>query len=242
MINVTADLDDEIANANDVVASLQETELPALLADFRGLSYSLGGEQQEQAEAMGALAAGFLFALFGMYALMAIAFKSYLQPLIIMIAIPFGTVGALWGHMIMGYDLSLMSMMGIVALAGVVVNDSLVLISAINEYRDDGMTPYQAALAGGHRRFRPIMLTSLTTFFGLMPMMLETSVQARFLIPMAISLGFGVMFVTFVALGIVPAVYVMVEDLRALLRRIGAFLFDRDEAVDHGPLVAEPAE
>jgi multidrug efflux pump subunit AcrB len=148
-----------------------------------------------------------------MYALLAIPFRSYIQPVIIMSAIPFGIVGAVMGHFIMGYELSIISMMGIIALSGVVVNDSLVLIDAANTYRAEGLSPVDAVVKAGRRRMRPILLTSLTTFFGLLPMIWETSPQAKFLIPMAISLGFGVLFATIIVLLLVPALYILVEDL-----------------------------
>lgn len=154
-----------------------------------------------------------------MFALMAVAFRSYAQPIVVLFAIPFGLVGAVGGHMLMGYDLSLISILGIVALAGVVVNDSLVLIAAVNDYRREGLDPLESVASGGARRFRPILLTSLTTFFGLTPMILETSVQARFLIPMAISLGFGVLFVTVITLVIVPAAYMAVEDVKQMSKK-----------------------
>lgn len=148
-----------------------------------------------------------------MYAMLAIPFKSYVQPVIVMLAIPMGVVGAVFGHFVMGYEMSMISAFGVVALAGVVVNDSLVMIDAINKFRDGGMTAWEAAKQGGVRRLRPILLTSLTTFFGLAPMILETSVQARFLIPMAISLGFGVLFATAAILLLGPPVYMIIEDL-----------------------------
>jgi multidrug efflux pump subunit AcrB len=130
-------------------------------------------------------------------------------------------VGAILGHLLLGYDMSLMSMMGFVALAGVAVNDSLVLVSAINDFRrDEGLDAQQGVMAAGVRRFRPILLTSLTTFLGLTPMILETSVGARFLIPMAISLGFGVLFATFITLLVVPSLYLIIEDIKALVLRL----------------------
>ncbi|QDG54202.1 efflux RND transporter permease subunit [Persicimonas caeni] len=219
VVDVTADVDTDVTSGNEVTASLEQNYLPELLADYPGLSYELTGEQQEQAETMAALGKGFLIALLVMFALMAIAFRSYAQPIVVLFAIPFGLVGALGGHMLMGYDLSLISILGIVALAGVVVNDSLVLIAAVNDYRREGRDPLESVASGGARRFRPILLTSLTTFFGLMPMILETSVQARFLIPMAISLGFGVLFVTVITLVIVPAAYMAVEDVKQLSKK-----------------------
>jgi multidrug efflux pump subunit AcrB len=220
VVDVTADVDTDVTSGNEVTASLQSAFLPELMADYPGLSYELSGEQQEQRETMAALGQGFMIALLVMFGLMAVAFRSYLQPLVILFAIPFGLVGAVGGHLLMGYNLSLISVLGIVALSGVVVNDSLVLIAAVNDYRKEGQEPLEAVASGGARRFRPILLTSLTTFFGLMPMILETSVQARFLIPMAISLGFGVLFVTVITLVIVPAGYMATEDVKNFAKKM----------------------
>ena len=163
-------------------------------------------------------------ALLAMFGLLAVAFKSYVRPIIIMLAIPFGLVGAIVGHVIMGFDLSMISMMGIVALSGIVVNDSLILIVAIDRTRSEGASAFEAAVAGGIRRFRPILLTSITTFLGLAPMIMETSVQARFLIPMAVSLGFGVLFATVITLVLVPAVYLTLEDVLAKVRALRAWM------------------
>ncbi|MFN3197191.1 MAG: efflux RND transporter permease subunit [Bradymonadia bacterium] len=217
ILNVTADVDRSVANADKVLSSLTTQVMPQLKADFPGLEFEFGGERRERNDSLASLGIGFIFALLCIYGLLAIPFRSYLQPAIVMSVIPFGLVGAVVGHMVLGYDLSIISMFGIVALAGIVVNDSLILVVSINEMRDEGMSPYEAVVAGGARRFRPILLTSLTTFFGLMPMIFEPSVQARFLIPMAISLGFGVLFVTFIVLIIVPAIYCILEDVRGLL-------------------------
>jgi multidrug efflux pump subunit AcrB len=215
--HVKADVEESGAVTPGIVNdSLVAEILPKLQAEYPGLHYDLGGENREQRESLQSLANGFQLALLGIFALLAIPFRSYSQPVVVMAAIPFGAVGAILGHLIMGYDLSMISMMGIVALSGVVVNDSLVLIHAANRNRREGVGAYDAIHAAGVRRFRPILLTSLTTFLGLMPMILETSVQARFMIPMAISLGFGVMFATFVILLIVPALYLLLEDLRGL--------------------------
>ena len=213
-ISVTADVADEDSNSNEINAQIRQRELPQLLADIPGLAYSLGGEQERQAETMGALGLGFILALIVMFSMLAVAFHSYTQPILVMSAIPFGMVGAVWGHVVMGFSLSLMSMMGLIALSGVVVNDSLILIVSINRYREGGMSTWEAVVAGGARRFRPILLTSLTTFFGLAPMILETSVQARFLVPMAVSLGFGVLVATMIMLLIVPCSYLILEDAR----------------------------
>jgi multidrug efflux pump subunit AcrB len=174
----------------------------------------LVGRQRERDESMASLGPMYMVALVMIFALLAIPFRSYVQPLIVMSAIPFGILGAVLGHVIMGYGLSFISIMGMVALSGVVVNDSLVLVDAVNRYRRAGLSPYDALVRGASRRLRPILLTSLTTFFGLMPMIFETSRQAKFLIPMAISLGFGALFVTVIVLIVVPCLYLTVEALR----------------------------
>lgn len=219
VVHVTADVG-EGANANRIVEQVLADVVPGVVADHPGVVVTMGGDQRSQSESLGALRSGLLLALVAMFALMAIPFRSYVQPLIIMTAIPFSFVGAILGHLFMGYDLSLMSAMGLVALAGVAVNDSLVYVDAANELRRGGMGLIDAVRAAGVRRFRPIMLTSLTTFFGLVPMILEPSVQARFLIPMALSLGFGVLFCTFTTLLIVPALYVILEDARSVVERV----------------------
>ncbi len=213
MISVSAQLAPGVPSSREVLRSLDEEHFGPLRAKYPGLELELAGAQREQREALGALLLNYVIALFVMYALLAIPFRSYAQPLIIMSAIPFGLVGAVIGHVLMGYTLSVISLFGVVALSGVVVNDSLVLIDATNGARARGLSAVDAVVWGATRRLRPILLTSLTTFFGLMPMILETSVQARFMIPMAISLGFGVLFTTFVILVLVPALYMILEDI-----------------------------
>ncbi|MCS6797151.1 MAG: efflux RND transporter permease subunit [Myxococcota bacterium] len=209
-VRVTADV---VPGADEqrVVESIQSTLLPGLLAEYPGLRWRPGGQQQARGESMAALGRGFLLAVLAMFAMLAVPLRSYVQPLVVLSAIPFAFVGALWGHLVLGYDLSLMSMMGMVALAGVAVNDSVVLVDAVNRLRADGMNPIDALVQAGQRRLRPIVLTSLTTFFGLMPLILEPSVQARFLIPMAVSLGCGVLACTFSTLLLVPALYRIVQ-------------------------------
>lgn len=201
-----------------VMAALNGTVLPQLARDFPGLTYGYQGRQASLKESSTGLFSGFGLALIVIYFLLAIPFRSYIQPMIVMIAIPFGVVGAILGHMAMGYNLSLMSMMGIVALSGVVVNDSLVLIDYANRRRQEGDTPFEAIRAAGVRRFRPIILTTLTTFGGLAPMIFETSRQARFMIPMALSLGYGILFATVITLLLVPCLYLLIEDFRAWIR------------------------
>lgn len=216
-INVSAEVDEAQVTANEVLADLEANFLPELLAPYRNaVSYSLEGEQRSQMESMEALGKGYLAALFVIYVLMAIPFKSYVQPLIVMSAVPFGVVGAVWGHVFMDLSMSILSMCGIVALTGVVVNDSLVLVSFINQHRNDGLALHKAILEAGVVRFRPILLTSLTTAAGVTPLMLERSVQAQFLIPMAVALAFGVLFATFITLALVPSIYLILEDFRRI--------------------------
>ncbi len=217
VINVSAAVDEEQANAQQIISALKRGLLPQLAADYPGLTWDMEGEEKERRESMASMSKGFLLALVAIFSLLAIPFRSYSQPLLIMAAIPFGMIGAVLGHIIMGYNLSLLSLFGLVALSGVVVNDSLLLIDKTNSNRRAGMSIYDAIIAAGSRRFRPILLTSLTTFFGLMPMMTETSMQARFLIPMAISLGFGILFATGITLLLVPVLYLILEDFRRLI-------------------------
>ncbi len=217
VVTVTADVDAAAANANEINQELRTSVLPSLVRDFPGLVFSFEGEQRNQQESMGSLKTNFIVAQLAIFALLAIPFRSYLQPLIVMSAIPFGLVGAVVGHVIMGYNLSLLSIFGMVALTGVVVNDSLIMVDLINRERARGISLNQAIRDSGTRRFRPIMLTTATTFLGLSPMILETSLQARFLIPMAISLGFGIVFATTITLILVPVLYKILDDIRTLL-------------------------
>jgi multidrug efflux pump subunit AcrB len=207
-----------MGETSQVQAALSSTLLPELARTFPGLSYGYEGRQADMKESMQSLIGGFVLSMLAIYFLLAIPFRSYSQPLIVMIAIPFGIVGAILGHLLMGYNLSLMSMMGIVALAGVVVNDSLVLIDYANRQRRDGAGAVDAIRFAGLRRFRPIILTTLTTFGGLAPMIFEHSRQARFMIPMALSLGFGILFATVITLILVPCLYLLIEDFHQWMR------------------------
>lgn len=212
--NVTADIN-PIGESGRMKAEVENVLLPQLMQDFPGLSAGFEGRQAEFAESFESLKSNFLIALIIIYILLAIPFRSYTQPIIVMFAIPFGLVGAVLGHMIMGYNLSIISVMGIIALSGIVVNDSLVLIDYCNTLvRKGGVSPAQAIYQAGIRRFRPILLTTLTTFGGLAPMIFETSRQAQFMIPMAISLGFGILFATFIIVIIVPCTYLVLDDIR----------------------------
>lgn len=217
-VDVTADVDEAVANPTEIMAELEKTVLPELVRNYPQLTWSVGGEQKEQAELMDQLFRGFLMAAGAIYVLLAIVFRSYIQPLVVIFAIPFGIIGAMFGHMLMGYSFNLMSWMGVVALSGVAINDSLVYVDAINRRRAQGVSAIRAAVDAGAIRARPIILTAVTSFIGLAPLILETEMQARFLIPMAISLGFGIIFSTMVTLLVVPCVYLIFDDTGAGLR------------------------
>ncbi|MEE4172728.1 MAG: efflux RND transporter permease subunit [Xanthomonadales bacterium] len=214
VITVSTDVEPKSA-AGRVLATVRSDVLPQLRADFPGLTWTFQGNQAEIRESTASLYGGFALALFAIFALLAIAFGSYLQPLIVMMSIPFGVVGAILGHMILGHDLSLVSMMGVVAVSGVVVNGSLIMVHYANGKRDE-LSAFDAILEAGTRRFRPIVLTTLTTFGGVAPIILETSLQAYHLVPMAISLGFGIVFSTSITLLLVPCLYLLLEDLQGL--------------------------
>ncbi|MFK3871006.1 efflux RND transporter permease subunit [Pseudoalteromonas rhizosphaerae] len=209
-LNVTADVEKGNTNMTVLQADLK-AYLDELVQQYPGVTHSLEGEAKEQRESFGSLAWGLLFVFFIIYALLAIPFKSYMQPIIVMSVIPFGMIGAVMGHWIMGMDLSIMSLLGMLALVGVVVNDSLVLVDFINKKRAEGGELLEAVKQAGASRFRPVMLTSITTFIGLMPLLFEKATQAQFLIPMAVSLGFGIIFATFITLLLVPVNYMLVE-------------------------------
>ena len=202
-----------------ILAALQDELLPPILEKYNGLSYSFEGREADRRESVSGLIKGLLVALLLIYVLLAIPFNSYAQPLIIMVSIPFGIVGAVLGHLLLNYSLSLISLFGVVALSGVVVNDALVFIDFANQRRRAGMALIDAVRSAGIQRFRPIILTTLTTFFGLMPMIVETSRQARFLIPMAISLGFGILFATAITLLLIPSLMLILEDIGNLFKR-----------------------
>ncbi|MDX1682902.1 MAG: efflux RND transporter permease subunit, partial [Phycisphaeraceae bacterium] len=211
VVSVGMDVEPKRAT-NRVLEAIQRDVLPQMQADYPGITWSFEGTNAEMRESTRALWGGFVLAMAVIYTLLAVAFGSYLQPLIVMAAIPFGIVGAVIGHILLGFDLSLISLMGVIALAGVVVNDSLIMIDHANRHR--GTQPaFEAIREAGRRRFRPIVLTTVTTFGGLTPIILERSTQAAYLVPMAISLGFGIIFATSIILVIVPCLYMMLEDL-----------------------------
>jgi multidrug efflux pump subunit AcrB len=217
VITVSADVRPR-SQAAQVTEALNNDIIPDLRDRYPGLSFSYQGRQADRTESVQSLLRGMMIALIIIYAMLAIPLNSYIQPVVIMLAIPFGLVGAVIGHLIMDYSLSVLSLFGIVALSGVVVNDSLVLVHFANKRCQKGISAMNAIHDAAILRFRPIMLTTLTTFGGLAPMIFETSRQARFLIPMAISLGYGILFATVITLIIVPSVYLIVEDFRKLFR------------------------
>jgi multidrug efflux pump subunit AcrB len=215
ILNVTADVVPK-TEAERILQEMESGPLADLKSKCSGLTYSKGGMQREITESMTSIYKGFALAVIAIFGMLAIVFRSYIQPIIIMVAIPFGIIGAVIGHIIMGFDLSIMSWLGVVALAGVVVNDSLVLIDFANVRRREGSVAFEAITSAGVQRFRPIILTTLTTFLGLTPMIMETSVQARMMVPMAISLGFGILFSTMITLLLIPSLYIIVEDIKSL--------------------------
>ncbi len=217
VVNVTAAVERSRTTADQVLASLQEGVLPGILADFPGLSYSLQGQQREQARALSGILRWYAISLFGVYALLAIPLRSYVQPLIVMSVIPFGLVGAVLGHLLVGIpNLSFMSVMGFVALSGVVVNASLVMVHTVNRRRAEGAELIEGVREAALTRFRAIFLTEGTTFVGLAPIIMNRSMQAQFLVPMGVSLAFGVLFASLITLFVVPSLYLVLEDLRGL--------------------------
>ena len=217
-ISVNADFDKEAGDLSLVLGEVNEW-LSEQINAYPGTTFEMAGEARDQAESTNSLTVGAIGLTILIYILLAIPFKSYSQPIIVMSVIPFGLVGAVIGHWIMGMDLTLLSFMGMLALSGVVVNDSLVLVDYINQKRKEGVSLKEAVYTAGGRRFRPVLLTSLTTFAGLVPLLFETSTQAQFLIPMAVSLGFGILFATLITLFIVPINYLILEDFKGYMRR-----------------------
>ena len=209
VVTITADVDPNVITGAEVATFLGNEILPELANDSPGFEYSLGGEEQQQIESFDALGRGFLLALVVIYGLLAIPLGSYTKPLLIMAIIPFGMVGAIVGHLIMGLDLSVTSMWGIIGLAGVVVNDSLVMIDFISQRLSSGMSTKDGIISGAKGRFRPIFVTSVTTFLGFAPLIFERSIQAQFLIPLAVSVGFGIVIATVFLMMIVPALAVL---------------------------------
>jgi multidrug efflux pump subunit AcrB len=215
-ISVISDIDETRANANNILAALKADFLPRLMQRYPGLSYDLEGQAKETRESLDSIKIGYVLAMMGIFLLLASQFRSYIQPVIIMMAIPFGLIGAVLGHLVMGLEFTIISIFGIVALSGIVVNDSLILIDFINRAIRGGMEENQAVIESGRARFRPVLLTSLTTVAGLFPLLLERGFQAQFLIPMAVSISFGLIAATVLTLLYVPALYLIVKDITGL--------------------------
>jgi multidrug efflux pump subunit AcrB len=214
VITVISDIDEASANASKIVADLKKNFLPNLVKRYPGLRIDLEGQEKRTRESLNSLKTGFLLALMGIFLLLASQFRSYIQPVIIMTAIPFGLIGAIGGHLVMGLQFTMVSIFGIVALSGIVVNDSLILIDFINRAIRNGVEMHTAVVESGKVRFRPVLLTSITTIAGLFPLLLERSFQAQFLIPMAVSISFGLLVATVLTLLFVPALYLIVNDIR----------------------------
>lgn len=217
-VNVRARVDKDNVEPFAIIRDLRAEHIPSILERHPNVRLGLEGASQEEQDALGALAIGFIFAMFGIYALIAVPLKSYSQPLIIMSVIPFGIIGAVVGHLVLGMPVSILSLFGIIALAGVVVNDSLILVDYVNQSRQEGQNMRQAVVDAGCARFRAVVLTSLTTFAGLLPIVLERSMQAQLVIPMAISLAFGILFATVITLLLIPCLYIVLEDIKNIFR------------------------
>ena len=224
-IAVMAEVNTKEIEPDAIINDVEENYLPSLFAKYPEVSSGLGGASLEQKKLYRQLAVAGIMALFLIYALIAIPLKSYLQPLIIMSIIPFGLIGAVVGHIVFNISFSLLSVYGLIALAGVLVNDSLILVDFVNKGRRSGLSDHEALLGAGRERFRAIILTSLTTFLGLVPITLETSLQAQIVIPMAVSLSFGILFATVITLFLIPALYKTGLDIRRFAADVGERVF-----------------
>ena len=218
-ITVLSDIDETRANASVITGELKTNFLPGLSERFPGIVYDFEGQAKRTSESLDSIKSGYMLAMMGIFLLLASQFRSYIQPVIIMMAIPFGLIGAIFGHLIMGIEFTIISIFGIVALSGIVVNDSLILIDFINRATRNGMAVNQAVIESGKARFRPVLLTSVTTIAGLFPLLLERSFQAQFLIPMAVSICFGLLAATVLTLLYVPALYLIINDVKNVFVR-----------------------
>lgn len=214
---ITADIDEAVANARNITTELERTQFVDLQRRYPGVQLEFGGHKREFAKAFGSIWRDFLIAALMIYAILAALFKSYAQPLVVMVAIPFGLIGAVGGHLLMGFPLTILSLIGLVALTGIVVNDSLILVMFINQHRREGMGTFESVVEGGRQRLRAILLTSITTILGLAPLLAERSFQARFLIPMGLSIAAGLAFATVLTLVAVPSLYMIFSDLQLLI-------------------------
>lgn len=232
-VNITAEVEKTKTNMTVLQEEIR-THMDQLVTRYPGLAYEMEGEAREQRESFGSLQSGLVLVLFAIYCMLALPLKSYTQPLLVMSVIPFSIIGAIAGHWIMGYTLSMMSVMGLLALTGVVVNDSLVLVHQVNKLREAGQSALESVLNAGVVRFRPIILTSLTTFFGLAPLLAEKSTTAQFLIPMGISLGFGILFATLITLILIPVNMLVAHDIKRLLSPIEPVVSKSEPIVSQG--------
>ncbi|MFK8053384.1 MAG: efflux RND transporter permease subunit, partial [Woeseiaceae bacterium] len=226
-VTVSSDLDVTRVQPGKVIKEIGENVIPEILARYSGVTYSLEGASKDEQELIRNFTLAFFAALFLIYALIAIPLRSYSQPIIIMSVIPFGFIGAVIGHLLLGKAVSMFSLIGLLALAGVVVNDSLIMIDFVNKARRRGLSAQDAVIESGKARFRAIILTSITTAAGLVPIMFEQSSQAQFVIPMAISLSFGILFATLITLILVPVLYLLLLDFKRNLKRMREWLMGR---------------
>ena len=229
---VSADVNIELANAREIIDYINEDYFPALQARYRDINMAFKGDHQAFRDAIDSLYISFPLAIIGIFIIIATIFRSYLQPLVILITVPFGISGAVFGHLLLGYDLTMMSVFGLVALAGVVVNDAIVLIECINNYLSQGESFYEAVTRGGARRFRAIFLTTITTVGGLAPIIVEQGRAARPLIPMAISIAAGITFATFLTLLLIPSLICILNDLRRFAHYFATGVFPTPEDVE----------
>ena len=242
-LRVTADVDDRRANAERIVSELDAAFLGDVVSDYNELIYSIAGNREYIEESLESLYVGFLMAMVAIYALLGWILHSYLQPFVILIAVPLGMIGVVGGHVLLGYNLSLISIFGAVAVSGVVINDALVLLDTVNRGISDGIGVTRAVLRAGELRFRAVTLTSITTVMGLLPILLERSSQAESVKPMAVSLGFGLLFATGLTLFVVPAAFMLLNDVRRFARwlRYGG-AYPRPELVeDPASVTASPS-
>jgi multidrug efflux pump subunit AcrB len=229
-VSISADVDKDMLSATELVDRLKKQMVPKLERQYPGLDIHFAGEAEEQAETQSSMINMFLLALLIIFILLAIPLKSYIQPVLIMTAIPFGIVGAILGHWISGLSLGILSLNGIIALAGVVVNDSLLLVSQFNNLKSDTDDDIHDIVSEAcHSRLRAVLLTSLTTFAGLIPLLSETSRQAQFLIPAAVSLAYGIIFATIITLILIPTLLMILQDVTKLLGRIKQYLLSPSE-------------
>jgi multidrug efflux pump subunit AcrB len=231
-VTIQGDVDRDVANAQELLALARNEFIPGLLERYPDIDFDVQGESKESAETGRSIMRNVLLGLVGVYMLLALQFRGYLAPLTVMLVIPTALIGVVFGHMALGLDLSMPSMIGMASLFGVVVNDSILLVVFIRQERASGIAVTEAAKLAGQARFRPILLTSITTIAGLMPLLLEKSLQAQILIPLAASLAFGLATATIAALFLVPAVYAILDDLGWL----GAIEEERDEDAGKAPV------